>query len=73
MRLFYQKSQGKGTLFRNIQNAGRWYYSALGSRPAFWITFVSLQHQNRNLEGYRFKCKNKSDSDLVLQMQLISI
>ena len=24
--------QGKGTLFRNIKNTGRWHYSALDSR-----------------------------------------
>ena len=27
-----QLTQGKGTLFRNIQNTGRWNYSVLGSR-----------------------------------------
>ena len=29
--------QGKGTLFRNIQNTGRLYYSVLGSRRGFYI------------------------------------
>ena len=31
--------QGKETLFRNIQNTGRWNYSAFGSRqvPTYWL------------------------------------
>ena len=30
-------NRGKGTLFRNIQNTGRWYFSALGSRRGSYI------------------------------------
>ena len=30
-------SQGKGTLFRNIQNTGRWHYSALGSSRGSYV------------------------------------
>ena len=29
--------QGKGTLFRNIQNTGWWHYSALGSRRGYYV------------------------------------
>ena len=32
-----RQTQGKGTLFRNIQSTGRGHYSALGSRQGSYV------------------------------------
>ena len=42
IRMRYQlMDQGKETLFRNIQNTGRWHYSALGSRRGSFVLLGS--------------------------------
>ena len=39
---FCEEIREKGTLFRNIQNTGRLYYSALGSRRVLSIGWVLM-------------------------------
>jgi hypothetical protein len=38
----YNLTQGKGTLFRNIQDTDRWNYSALGSRQVPIVGWVPM-------------------------------
>ena len=54
-RLFFVM-QGKGILFRNIKNTGRWHYSALGSRRGSYVlvgSYVLIRlPSRRNVFGF---------------------
>ena len=62
--------RGKGTLFRNIHNTGRWNHSALGSLkvPINWLgSYVSLPAYNKDsMKEKNLQNKKKIDHNTTL-------